>query len=78
MVDLGGTSNYWRKIYAREFDGDFVGNADSASQVSTGTTTGTTTYFPTFVDSNNSTRGNEFLYTDAGISYNPSTGCHYW
>ena len=25
------------------------------------------------MDSNNSTRGNEFLYTDAGISYNPST-----
>jgi hypothetical protein len=72
--DLGGTFNYWRKIYAREFDGRFIGNADSASQVSTGTTTGTTTYFPTFVDSNNSTRGNEFLYTDAGISYNPSTG----
>jgi hypothetical protein len=71
--DLGGTFNYWRKIYAREFDGRFIGNADSASQVSTGTTTGTTTYFPTFVDSNNSTRGNEFLYTDAGISYNPST-----
>jgi hypothetical protein len=71
--DLGGTSNYWRKVYAREFNGAFVGNADSASQVSTGTTTGTITYYPTFVDSNNSTRGNEFLYTDAGISYNPST-----
>jgi hypothetical protein len=42
-------------------------------KVSTGTTTGTGTYYPTFVDSNNSTRENEFLYTDAGISYNPST-----
>jgi hypothetical protein len=72
-LDLGGTSNRWSTIYATTFNGAFVGNADSASQVSTGTTTGTTTYFPTFVDSNNSTRGNEFLYTDAGISYNPST-----
>jgi hypothetical protein len=52
-------------------DGDIV--ADSADKVSTGTTTGTTNYYPTFVDSNNSTRENEFLYTDAGISYNPST-----
>jgi hypothetical protein len=72
-LDLGGTSNRWSTIYATTFNGAFVGNADSASQVSTGTTTGTTTYFPTFVDSNNSTRENEFLYTDAGISYNPST-----
>jgi hypothetical protein len=68
--DLGGTSNYWRKVYAREFVGAITGNADTASQVSTGTTTGTGTYYPTFVDSNNLTRGNEFLYTDAGISYN--------
>jgi hypothetical protein len=72
-LDLGGGSNRWSTIYATTFNGAFVGNADSATQVSTGTTTGTTTYFPTFVDSNNSTRGNEFLYTDAGISYNPST-----
>ena len=46
---------------------------DSADKVSTGTTTGTTTYYPTFVDSNNSTRQNEFLYTDDGIFYNSST-----
>jgi len=48
-------------------------NVATASQVSTGTTTGTTSYYPTFVDSNNSTRQNESLYTDAGISYNPNT-----
>ena len=71
--DLGTTSLKWRKIYANSIEGTITGNADTASQVSTGTTTGTTTYFPTFVDSNNSTRDNEFLYTDAGISYNPST-----
>jgi len=51
----------------------FTGNADTADQVSTGTTTGTGTYYPTFVDSNNSTAAYEALYTDAGISYNPST-----
>ena len=53
--------------------GQVIGNADTATQVSTGTTTGTSSYYLTFVDSNNSTRGNEFLYTDADISYNPST-----
>ena len=31
------------------------------------------TYFPTFVDANNETVAYESLYTDAGISYNPST-----
>jgi hypothetical protein len=71
--DLGTTSLKWRKIYANSIEGTITGNSDTASQVSTGTTTGTTNYYPTFVDSNNSTRGNEFLYTDAGISYNPST-----
>ena len=72
-LDLGGASNKWNNIYANSFVGTIIGNADTASQVSTGTTTGTGTYYPTFVDSNNSTRGNEFLYTDAGISYNAST-----
>ena len=56
----------------------FVGDGSkltgvTVTQVSTGTTTGITTYYPTFVDSNNSTRDNKFLYTNAGISYNPST-----
>jgi inosine-uridine nucleoside N-ribohydrolase len=68
-LNLGGTSNKWNNIYANSFVGAITGNADTASQVSTGTTTGTGTYYPTFVDSNNLTRGNEFLYTDAGISY---------
>jgi hypothetical protein len=72
-LDLGGPSNKWNNVYANTFVGAITGNADTASQVSTGTTTGTITYYPTFVDSNNVTRGNEFLYTDAGISYNPST-----
>jgi hypothetical protein len=72
-LDLGGTSNKWNNVYANTFVGTITGNADTASQVSTGTTTGTITYYPTFVDSNNTTRENEFLYTDAGISYNPST-----
>ena len=31
--DLGGTSNYWRKIYAQEFNGQFIGNADTATKL---------------------------------------------
>ena len=71
--DLGSSTLKWKDIHATTFNGKFVGIADTASQVSTGTTNGTTPYYLTFVASNNSTRGNEFLYTDAGISYNPST-----
>ena len=59
----------WKEVSGSSF----TGNADTADQVSTGTTTGSGTYYPTFVDSNNSTRQNKFLYTDAGITYNPST-----
>jgi cytoskeletal protein CcmA (bactofilin family) len=33
--DLGGTSNYWRKIYAKEFVGAIAGNADSATRLAT-------------------------------------------
>ena len=33
--DLGGTSNYWRKIYAKEFVGTIAGNADTANKLAT-------------------------------------------
>ena len=33
--DLGGTSNYWRKIYAKEFVGAIIGNSDTATRLST-------------------------------------------
>ena len=42
----------WKEVSGSSF----TGNADTADQVSTGTTTGSGTYYPTFVDSNNSTR----------------------
>jgi hypothetical protein len=71
--DLGSSARKWNNVYAQTFNGQFVGNADTATQVSTGSTTGTTTYYPTFVDSNNTNRANEYLYTDTGITYNPST-----
>ena len=150
--DLGGTSNYWRKIYTKEILGSVTGNADTATallnsrnfsiggdvtapsisfngtgdvslsstlqstgvvaatygssttipqiavdakgritsassvgvnfsaatvsqsdKVATIATATNTSFYPTFVDSNNVSSGYELLYTDAGISYNPST-----
>ena len=150
--DLGSSAHKWNQVYATEFVGQVVGNADSATKLLTarnfsisgdvdapsvafdgtgnvnlvttldnsGVTAGTygsstvipvfsvdakgrvtsvtntgvnfatatvaqsdavravsrdtnATHFLTFVDSNNSTGAYEFLYTDAGITYNPST-----
>ena len=70
---LGSSANKWNAVYANNFYGTITGIADTAKQVSTGTTTGTSSYYLTFVDTNNATRDYEYLYTDVGISYNPST-----
>jgi hypothetical protein len=48
-------------------------NATNADKVGTISTATNATFYPTFVDSNNATASYESLYTDAGISYNPST-----
>lgn len=48
-------------------------NATYANQIKTVTTSSNADFYPTFVNSNNTTSANETLYTDAGISYNPST-----
>lgn len=44
-----------------------------ATQVQTISTATNASFFPTFVDSNNGSATGETVYTDAGISYNPST-----
>lgn len=44
-----------------------------AAQVQTISTATNASFFPTFVDSNNVSATGETVYTDAGISYNPST-----
>jgi len=48
--------------------------ADLAVKIATANTSTTASFFPTFVDSNNTSSEYESLYTDNGISYNPSTG----
>lgn len=45
----------------------------AATQVQTISTATNATFYPTFVDANNGTATAETVYTDAGISYNPST-----
>ena len=44
-----------------------------ANEVRTVATATAAAFYPTFVNSNNGTEGYEALYTDAGISYNPSS-----
>jgi hypothetical protein len=44
-----------------------------ATKVQTISTATNASFFPTFVDSNNGSATGETVYTDAGISYNPST-----
>jgi len=71
--DLGSNSLRWKTINVAEIIGKVTGNSDSASQISVGSTSANNNYFLTFVDSNNSPRANELLYTDSGLSYNPFT-----
>jgi len=52
---------------------DIQGNAATATQVKTITNATNATFYPTFVDSNNGTLNAESVYTDAGMTYNPST-----
>jgi len=50
-----------------------AGVATQANTVATTSTSTNATFYPTFVDSNNVSSAYENVYTDAGISYNPST-----
>lgn len=50
-----------------------AGNATNAGHVNTVAIGSNASYYLTFVDSNNSVADYETVYTDAGISYNPST-----
>jgi hypothetical protein len=71
--NLGNSSNRWDNVYANTFDGKFVGTADKSDLIKTIKNETPATFYPTFVDINNTTADYESVYTDAGISYNPST-----
>ena len=52
---------------------DTTGTAAKADTVKTVSTATNANYYLTFVDSDNAVAGYESVYTDAGITYNPST-----
>ena len=75
-LDLGSTTNRWGTIYATTIDGTITGTVNSASsadQVKTQSRNTNATHYVTFVTDNNGSATSETVYTDAGITYNPST-----
>ena len=60
-------------ITANQFIGNLTGTADKAIQIRTQNTSTPASFYPTFVDSANTTATDETLYTNSGITYNPST-----
>jgi len=77
-ADGGITANDITAGVGYTFYGDGSGitgiTADVAVKIATADTSTAASFYPTFVDSNNTPAQYESLYTDGGISYNPSTG----
>ena len=77
-ADGGITANDITAGVGFTFYGDGSGitgiTADVAVKIATADTSTAASFYPTFVDSNNTPAQYESLYTDGGISYNPSTG----
>ena len=78
---LGNTNNRYSIVYANQFQGDVTGDVtgnctgSSGSSATVETITGgnNASHYLAFVDGNNGSSTAEIVYTDAGISYNPST-----
>jgi hypothetical protein len=60
-------------ITANQFIGNLTGTADKAIQIKTQNISTPASFYPTFVDSANTSATDETLYTNSGIAYNPST-----
>ena len=72
--DLGSVGLKWSTVYADTFNGTFQGTASSSTQVLVTDNSGAFTYGMLFTQGNNASPGNQrSLYTDAEITYNPST-----
>ena len=70
----GSGGNYFLQVDQASGDMSFVAaGSGAASQVSTVSNSTDATFFLTFVDSDNGTAGDESVFTDAGVSYNPNT-----
>ena len=70
---LAGTISTERLSGHYDIDVNTARNSGVSTQISTRSATTPGTYYPTFVDSNNTVSTDEYLYTDSGISYDPST-----
>ena len=70
LLQYYSAGGYWRNVAASAIAIGTATNADNVKTVSTATNAN---YYLTFVDSNNAVAGYEAVYTDAGITYNPST-----
>ena len=68
LIQYNGT--YWTNVANTSVS---VGTATNADHVKTVSTATNANYYLTFVDSDNGTAAYEAVYTDAGITYNPST-----
>lgn len=68
LIQYNGT--YWTNVANTSVSVGTATNADNIKTVSTATNAN---YYLTFVDSDNGTAAYEAVYTDAGITYNPST-----
>lgn len=70
LIQYNSSLQYWTNVAASSIAIGTATNADNIKTVSTATNAN---YYLTFVDSDNSVAAYESVYTDAGITYNPST-----
>lgn len=77
VVDASKNISSFNNVTAVTFignvSGDLTGNASTADQVKTQSTSTNATHYVAFVDSNNGSATDETVYTDAGLTYNPSS-----
>lgn len=69
ILTAGATAPQWTSTSSLS-----VGSATNADNVKTVLQTASASYYPTFVDANNSTSAYEALYTTSSLTINPSTG----
>jgi hypothetical protein len=74
-IQIAGGAGIGRDLYVGgTIYGNVNGVTSTASSVNTLLQTSNATYYPTFVDANNSSSAAELLYTTSSVVINPSTG----
>lgn len=64
----------WAVVTATFNTSTLIASAVSATQIQTTAQTASAVYYPTFVDTNNASAANEFLYTTSSFAINPNNG----